>query len=89
MEGQERATKPKMSKAERRALQEKQRAAKTASRAVEGQGAGASPTTAAPIGKPPQTSTQSLPAGLGKVPGQVGVSISTDVLRTAGKLYPL
>lgn len=74
MEDHERAVKPKpkMTKAERRELQEKQRAAKSARNTADGHGAGAPKPHSA---KPAQAHVASTPAGLGHTSGQVLVNL--------------
>lgn len=68
--------KPKMTKAERRELQEKQRAAKSAKTQGDGHGAGAPKPHSA---KPAQAHAASNPAGLGHSAGQVMLHVAADI----------
>lgn len=67
--------KPKMTKAERRELQEKQRAAKAARIPADGHGAGAPKPQNA---KPAQAHATSTPAGSGHTAGQVLLHSAAD-----------
>lgn len=69
--------KPKLTKAERRELQEKQRAAKSARIPGDGHAAGAPKPHSA---KPAQAHAASTPAGLGHTAGQVMLHLAPDVL---------
>lgn len=68
--------KPKMTKAERRELQEKQRAAKSAKAQGDGHGAGGQKPHSA---KPAQAHAASSPAGLGHAAGQVLLHLAGDI----------
>lgn len=74
MEDHERTVKPKpkMTKAERRELQEKQRAAKSAKNTADGHGSGAPKPHSS---KPVQANVASTPAGSGHSSGQVLVNL--------------